>query len=151
MSEKDAGWDDLVDRLRGAVSDLRSAAGRPAPDNADEAAAAAHLKANLSRLEETASRLRASLTTSLDAQKAGFETGDRDKAEATASQLKDSLQELLGMAKNVASDVKTGAQATYAQSEPELKSAIRTLEDVASSTGAWVKTVIDPNKSSRPE
>lgn len=151
MSEKDAGWDDLVDRLRGAVADLRSAAGRPAQDNPDEAAAAAHLKTNVSRLEETATRLRASLTSSLDAQKAEFAGGDHDKAEATASQLKDSLHELLGMARDVANDVKTGAQATYAQSEPELKSAIRTLEDVATSTGAWVKTVIDPNKPSRPE
>ena len=65
--------------------------------------------------------------------------------------MKDSLHELLGMARDVANDVKTGAQATYAHSEPELKSAIRTLEDVATSTGAWVKTVIDPNKPSRPE
>ena len=146
MSDKDSGWDDLVDRLRGAVNDLRSAAGRPADSNPGEEAAAQRLKADLSRLEETAARLRASFQASVDAQRSGMSDDERARAEATAGQLQDSLQELLGMARNVATDVKAGAQATYAQSEPELKSAIKTLEEVAVSTGAWVKAVIDPQR-----
>jgi hypothetical protein len=55
------------------------------------------------------------------------------------------------MARNVATDVKTGAQATYTQSEPELKSAIKSLEEVAASTGAWIRTVIDPQRQSKDQ
>lgn len=149
MSERDGSWDELVDRLRGSVNDLRTAVGRPADDNPGEEAAAQRLRADLSRLEETAARLRASFTSSIDAQKSGLGSEERVKAEETAGQLKDSLQELLGMARVVAADVKAGAQATYTQSEPELKSAIKSLEEVAISTGSWIKTVIDPQSQSK--
>ena len=146
LSERDGSWDELVDKLRGSVNDLRNAVGKPGASNPDEEAAAQRLRADLSRLEETAARLRASFTSSVDAQKAGLTGDERVKAEETANQLKDSLQELLGMARTVAADVKAGAQATYTQSEPELKSAVKTLEEVAASTGAWIKAVIDPQR-----
>jgi phytoene dehydrogenase-like protein len=149
VSERDGSWDELVDKLRGSVNDLRSAMGKPVENNPDEEAAAQRLRADLSRLEETAARLRASFTSAIDAQKAGVAGEERVKAEETAGQLKESLQELLGLARNVAADVKAGAQATYAQSEPELKSAIKSLEDVAVSTGAWIKAVLDPQQHSR--
>jgi hypothetical protein len=149
LSEKDGSWDELVDKLRGSVNELRSAVGRPADGNPGEEAAAQRLRADLSRLEETAARLRSSFTSSLEAQKGGVGGEERVKAEETAGQLKDSLQDLLGMARNVATDVKAGAQATYTQSEPELKSAIKSLEEVAASTGAWIKTVIDPQRQAK--
>lgn len=149
MSDKDGSWDELVDKLRGSVNDLRGAVGKPVDDNPGEEAAAQRLRADLSRLEETAARLRASFTTSLDEQKSGIGGDERVKAEETAGQLKDSLQELLGMARGVATDIKAGAQATYTQSEPELKSAIKSLEEVAVSTGSWIKAVIDPQRQSR--
>lgn len=148
MSEKDGSWDELVDKLRGSVNDLRGAVGKPVDGNPGEEAAAQRLRADLSNLEETAARLRAAFTSSLDTQKSGIGVEERVKAEETAGQLKESLQELLGMARVVAADVKAGAQATYTQSEPELKSAIKSLEEVAVSTGAWIKTVIDPQKQS---
>jgi hypothetical protein len=149
LSEKDGSWDELVDKLRGSVNELRGAVGKPAGDNPGEEVAAQRLRADLSRLEETAARLRASFASSVDVQKSGVGSEERVKAEETAGQLKDSLQELLGMARNVATDVKAGAQATYTQSEPELKSAIKSLEEVAVSTGAWIKTVIDPQRQSK--
>jgi hypothetical protein len=149
LSEKDGSWDELVDRLRGSVNELRGAVGRPVDSNPGEEAAAQRLRADLSRLEETAARLRASFASSLDAQKSGLGGEERVKAEETAGQLKDSLHELLGMARTVATDVKAGAQATYTQSEPELKSAIKSLEEVAASTGAWIRTVIDPQRQSK--
>ena len=149
MSEKDGSWDELVDKLRGSVNDLRGAVGRPVDSNPGEEAAAQRLRADLSRLEETAARLRASFARSLDEQKAGIGGEERVKAEETTGQLKESLQELLGMARGVASDVKAGAQATYTQSEPELKSAIKSLEEVAVSTGTWIKAVIDPQRQSK--
>ena len=149
MSEKDGSWDELVDKLRSSVNDLRGAVGRPVATNSGEEAAAQRLRADLSRLEETAARLRTSLTSNIDAQKSGLGGEERVKVEESAGQLKESLQELLGMARTVATDVKAGAQATYTQSEPELKSAIRSLEEVAVSTGVWIKTVIDPQKQSK--
>ncbi|MFN8660635.1 MAG: hypothetical protein U0075_02015 [Thermomicrobiales bacterium] len=149
MSEKDGSWDELVDKLRSSVNDLRGAVGRPVATNSGEEAAAQRLRADLSRLEETAARLRTSLTSNIDAQKSGLGGEERVKVEESAGQLKESLQELLGMARTVATDVKAGAQATYTQSEPELKSAIKSLEEVAVSTGVWIKTVIDPQKQSK--
>ncbi len=149
MSEKDGSWDELVDKLRSSVNDLRGAVGRPVATNPGEEAAAQRLRADLSRLEETAARLRTSLTSNIDAQKSGLGGEERVKVEESAGQLKESLQELLGMARTVATDVKAGAQATYTQSEPELKSAIKSLEEVAVSTGVWIKTVIDPQKQSK--
>lgn len=148
MSERDGSWDELVDRLRSSVNELRSAVGKPAESNPGEEAAAQRLRADLSRLEEAAARLRASFASSVEAQKSNLGSEERVKAEETAGQLKASLQELLGMARVVAEDVKAGAQATYAQSEPELKSAIKSLEEVAVSTGAWIKAVIDPQRPS---
>lgn len=145
LSDKDGSWDELVDKLRGSVNDLRGAVGKPAESNPGEEAAAQRLRADLTRLEETAARLRASFASSVDSQKANLTDEERTRAEESAGQLKESLHELLGMARGVASDVKTGAQATYTQSEPELKSAIKSLEEVAVSTGAWIKTVIDPH------
>lgn len=149
MNEKDGSWDELVDKLRGSVNELRGAVGKPVESNPGEEAAAQRLRTDLSRLEEKAARLRASFATSLDEQKSGIGGEERVKAEETASQLKDSLQELLGMARGVATDIKAGAQATYTQSEPELKSAIKSLEEVAASTGSWIKAVIDPQRQSR--
>ncbi|MCA9863682.1 MAG: hypothetical protein R2853_17695 [Thermomicrobiales bacterium] len=148
MSEKDGSWDELVDKLRGSVNDLRGAMGKPVESNPGEEAAAQRLRADLSRLEESASRLRASFASSIDEQKSGLGSEERVKAEETAGQLKDSLQELLGMARGVVTDIKAGAEATYSQSEPELKSAIKSLEEVAASTGAWIKAVIDPKRQS---
>ncbi|MCA9880825.1 MAG: hypothetical protein KC442_23670, partial [Thermomicrobiales bacterium] len=91
MSDRDGSWDELVDKLRGSVNDLRSAVGRPAEGNPGEEAAAQRLKADLSRLEETAARLRASFAASVDARKADIGDDERAKAEESATQLRESL------------------------------------------------------------
>lgn len=143
-------WDDIVDRLRGSVNDLRAAAGRPADASPEETVAADRLKADVSRLEQSAARLKATFTDGINAQKSGLEESfDRDRAEKSTTQIKDSVNEILNLSKSLALDVKDAAQSSYASAEPELKTAIRTLEDVAASAGAWVKAVIDPNKSDR--
>lgn len=151
MAEKDgSSWDEIVDRLRSSVDDLRSAAGRPAEGSAEESAAANRLKADVSRLEQSAARLKSTLTEGINAQKAGVEESfDRDQAEKSTTQIKESVNEILNLSKSLAVEVKDAAQSSFASAEPELKAAIRTLEDVAASAGAWVKTVIDPNKSDR--
>jgi predicted component of type VI protein secretion system len=140
-------WDDLVDRLRGAAHELREAAGREGAPSAEEEAAAARLKNDVTRLEQSAAELRAKLTTGLDAQRKEFETAlDRDRAEQAARQVRTALDELLGLARTVTLELKEAATASLTRAQPELKTAIRNLEDVASSTGAWVRTVIDDER-----
>lgn len=140
-------WEDLVDRLRGAAHELRDAAGREGAPSAEEEAAAARLKNDVTRLEQTAAELRSKLTVGLDAQRKDFETAlDRERAEQAAGQVRTALDELLGLARTVTLELKEAATASLSNAQPELKTAIRTLEDVASSTGAWVRTVVDQDR-----
>lgn len=142
-------WEDLVDRLRGAAHELREAAGREGAPSAEEEAAAARLKNDVTRLEQSAAELRAKLATGLDEQRKEFETAlDRERAEQAAAQVRTALDELLGLARTVTLELKEAATASLTRAQPELKTAIRTLEDVASSTGAWVRTVIDHDRTS---
>lgn len=148
MSERDpSSWDDVVDKLQGAATELRSAAGRGAGASAEEEEAATRLKADVTRLEHSAAELRARLSASLESQKAEFQTSvDRDRAEQSAGQLKDAIDELAGLARTVTLDIKAAAETGFTQAQPELRTAIRALEDVAGSAGAWVRAAIDPDR-----
>jgi hypothetical protein len=138
-------WQDIVDTLQGAANELRASAGRPGATSAKEAAAATKLKSDVSRLEQSATDLRSRLAQSLDAQRSEFEsTLDRERAEQTASQFKSAVDELLGLARSVSIDMKAAAVSTFEQSKPELNSAIRALEDVASSAADWMRAVVEP-------
>jgi hypothetical protein len=141
-------WDDVVDSLRGAAADLRSTAGRPGAPSAAEEAAAARLKSDVSRLEESAAKLRSTFAQGLEAQKSEIEASlDKEKAEQSTAQLRASLEELASMAKTVAGDLKSAAGVGFEQAEPDLKTAIRSLEDVAGSAAAWVRAALDPDRS----
>lgn len=143
-------WDDGVDALRRAVNDLRSATGVDQAESPEEQAAAARLKADVSRLEESAANLRTKLTAGFDAQRDEFESSiDRDRAEQSVSQLRASLDDLVEMAKTVTRDFGAVAKSSATRAEPELNTAIRSLEDVAGSATSWVKAVIDPDRSTR--
>jgi hypothetical protein len=142
-------WEDLVDRVRGAAHELREAAGGEGAPNAEEEAAAARLKTDVTRLEQSAAELRTKLAAGLDEQRRDFETAlDRERAEQAAAQVRTALDELLGLARTVTLELRDAATSSLTRAQPELKNAIRTLEDVASSTGAWVRTVIDRNPES---
>lgn len=148
--QRDTSWDEIVDRLRGAANELRSAAGREGTASAEEEAAAARLKEDVARLERSAADLRQRLAGGFEAQRAEFENVvDRDRAEQSAGQLKAALNDLIEQTKVVAGELKSVAQAGFAQAQPELKTAIRTLEDVAGSAGAWIRTVVDPDQADR--
>lgn len=143
-------WDDGVDALRRAVNDMRSASGVDQAESPEEQAAAARLKADVSRLEESAANLRTKLTAGFDARRDEFESSiDRDRAEQSVGQLRASLDDLVEQAKTVVRDLGVVAKSSATQAEPELKTAIRSLEDVAGSATTWVKAVIDPDRSSR--
>lgn len=149
---RQSSWDDGVEALRKAVNDLRSAAGGEKAESAEEQAAAERLKADVTRLEEAAANLRTKLAAGFDAQREEFETAvDRDRAEQSVGQLRSSLDELVAHAKTVGRDLGAVAKSSATQAEPELKTAIRTLEDVAGSAASWIKAVIDPNRPPRAE
>jgi hypothetical protein len=142
-------WQDIVDRLQGAANDLRNATGRPRGATPEEEAAAARLKANISRLEQVASELRSKLGHVLETQRGEYENAfDRERAERTAGQFRAAFDELIGLARSVTLDLKSVAESTYAQAQPELRSAIRSVEDVAGAAAAWVRAAIDRDRNS---
>lgn len=144
-------WDEAIDALRRAAGEVRSAVGRSAEPGADEDTAAARLKADVSRLEQSASDLRAKLSGSLEEQRTEVGSAfDRERAQQSANQIRASLDELAAVAGRLTSEVAAAAGPSVKQADPELKSAIRALEDVAGSAAAWVRAVVDPATEARP-
>jgi hypothetical protein len=140
-------WDELVDRLRTAAGDVRSAIGRAGSPSADDDAAAARLKGDVSRLEQTASELIDKISAGLRERRSEIETSfDRERAQRTAEQMKSSLEELATLASSVSADIASAASSTLKQSEPELKNVARALEDVAGSAASWIRSAIDPTR-----
>lgn len=138
-------WDEIVDALRRAAADVRAAVGRSGSLSAAEDAAGARLKSDVSRLEESAAELLAKLSAGLAERRSEIETSfDRERAERSADHMKASLEELAALAGGLTSSIATAAGSSLKQAEPELKTAVRALEDVASSAASWVRTVVDP-------
>jgi hypothetical protein len=143
-------WDEIVDRLQAVAGELRATAGRPRTTSEEEEAAASRLKADVTRLEESAAELRAKMASGLDSQRSEFEAAfDRERAEQTADQFKSAFDELVGLGRMVSGELKSAAENSYMRSQPELKSAIRALEDVANSAAAWVRAVVDSAEARR--
>jgi chromosome segregation ATPase len=140
-------WDEMVDRLRRAAAEVLAAAGSAGSPGTDDEATATRLKSDVARLERSASELRSKLSASIAERRTEIETSfDRERAERTTDQLKSSLDELAALAANLASGVAAAASSSLKQAEPELKTAARALEDVASSATAWVRSVVDPTR-----
>ena len=138
-------WDEAIDALRRAANEVRTAARRPAEPSAEENAAAARLKGDVSRLEQSAAELKDKLSGSLGQQRETVESSfDRERAHASADQIRSSLEELAVVAGRLTSDIASAAGKSLKDAEPELKTAVRSLEDVAGSAAAWVRAVIDP-------
>ena len=138
-------WDEMVDALRRAAADVRAALGNAETPGAAEDAAATRLKSDVSRLEQSASDLRTKLSAGLGETRSEIESSfDRERAERSADQMKASLQEFAALAGSLTSDIGAAASSSLKQAEPELKIAVRALEDVAGSAASWVRAVIDP-------
>ena len=138
-------WDEVVDSIRSAASDVRSAAGRAGAAGADEEAAATRLKGDISHLEQSASDLLGNFARTLDQQRSDVTASfDRQRAEASTDQIRTSLEELAALATRLTSDVASAAGSSLKQAEPDLKNAVRALEDGSASAAAWIRTTIDP-------
>jgi hypothetical protein len=144
-------WDEVIEALRRAAGEVRSAVGGSQESSAVGDAAASRLKADVSRLEQSAADLRAKLSGSLEQQRAELGSAfDRERAQQSADQIRVSLEELASVAGRLTSEVAAAAGESVKSADPELKGAIRALEDVAGSAAAWVRAVIDPANEARP-
>ena len=138
-------WDEAIDALRRAANEVRSAVGRDAQPSAEEDAAAARLKEDVSRLEQAAGNLRGRFTEGFEAQRERVETSfEKERAQQSADQLRAALEELVSIATRLTADVASTAGESVKQADPELKRAISVLEDVVRSAAAWARTIIDP-------
>ena len=148
MSAPDSrSWDEIVNTLRTAAGDVRSAIGRAESPRSDDDAAAARLKGDISRLEQSASELIAKISAGLRERRSEIDTSfDRERAQQTAEQMKTSLEELAVLTGRLTADIASAANSTLKQSEPELNKAARALEDVAGSAASWIRSTIDPTK-----
>jgi hypothetical protein len=145
-------WDEMVDALRTAAAEVRSATGRAGSPSADDDAAATRLKGDVSRLEQSASELITKISAGLRERRSEIDTTfDRERAQRSAEQMKTSLEELAALAGSVTADIASAANSTLKQSEPELKNVARALEDVAGSAASWIRSVIDPAKEQPAE
>jgi len=137
----------MVDTLRTAAGDVRSAIGRAGSPSAADDAAAARLKGDVSRLEESASELIAKISAGLGERRSEIDASfDRERAQRTTEQMKTSLEELAVLAGRVTTGIASAANSTLKQSEPELNNVARALEDVAGSAASWIRSAIDPTK-----
>jgi methyl-accepting chemotaxis protein len=140
-------WDELITTLRTAAGEVRSALGRVGSPSADDDPAAARLKGDVSRLEQSASELIAKVSVGWQERRSEIETSfDRERAQRTLEQMNASLEELADLASRVTADVASAANSTLKQSEPELNNVARALEDVAGSAASWIRSAIDPTK-----
>jgi hypothetical protein len=140
-------WEDLTDTLRTAAADVRSALGRAGSPSPDDYAAAARLKGDVSRLEQTASDLISTISSGVRERRSEIESSfDRERAQRSAEQVKTSLEDLTALAVNIASEVGSAANSTLKQAEPELKQVAVALEKVAESATSWIRTAVDPGK-----
>ena len=140
-------WDELVDTLRTAAGDVRSAIGRAGSSSTDDNVAAARLKGDVSRLEQSASELIDKISVGLRERQSEIDTSfDRERAQLSVEQMKSSLEELATLAGSVSADIVSVASGTLKESEPELKNVARALEDVAGSAASWIRAAIDPTR-----
>jgi hypothetical protein len=145
-----ATWDEALRRLKSAAAELQTAATRTDTASGDQAAAREQLRHDVSRLEQSASALLTKLQRDLDAKRSGIEESvDRERAERSVDQLRASLDELTVLAGAVAVDVTGAVTESLRQAEPELKTALRTLDDVLGSAAAWVKATVDPDRDQK--
>jgi hypothetical protein len=140
-------WDEMVETLRTAAGEARSALGRAGSRSGDDDAAAARLKGDVSRLEQSASELIAKISAGMQERRSEIDTSfDRERAHRSTEQMKSSLEELAALAGSVSAEIASAASSTLKQSEPELKNVARSLEDVAGSAASWIRSAIDPAK-----
>lgn len=147
-------WDEVINGLRTAASELRSAAGRPGAPSTEETAAEARLKHDLEELQSSSAELMANLGHSFGQKREGIESSfDKKGAAQSANQMRSALEDLAKTASNLAADVASAASSSLKQAEPELRNSVRDLEEVAGSAAAWVRAAFEPDggRHERPD
>ena len=105
---------------------------------------------DVSRLEQSASELISKISVGLRERRSEIDASfDRERAQRSVEQMRSSLEELAALAGSITADIASAANSTLKQSEPELKSGARALEDVAGSATSWIRTAIDPAKEAQ--
>jgi hypothetical protein len=151
MSEsRNRAWDEAIEALRRAANELRGALSGSETASPEAKAAGDRLKSDVSQLDRAASDLLGALRGAIDARRAGIEESiDREQAERSAGQLRSSLESLAAMGTSLAGDVASAAKGSVEQAQPELKTAVRALDDVVGSAAAWLRATVDPDRGPR--
>jgi hypothetical protein len=143
-------WEDLTETLRSAAAEVRSALGRAGSPRPDDDAAAARLRGDVTRLEQTASELISTISSGVRERRTEIGSSfDRERAQRSAEQMKTALEDLTVLAAGMTSEIGSAANSTLKQAEPELKNVASALERVAESATSWIRTTIDP-ETKRP-
>ena len=133
-------WDELVDTLRTAAGDVRSAIGRARSCKHRDDVAAARLKGDVSRLEQSASELISKISAGLRERQSEIDTSfDRERAQLSVGADEVFTGRTGDTGGGVSADIVSVASGTLKQSEPELKNVARALEDVAESAASWIR------------
>ena len=137
-------WDDVIKGLQAAAAELRSAMGRQEAPSAEEIAAEARLRRDLSQLQASAAELQSKLGHDIgQRRKAIASSFDKSSAERSASHLRLALEELSVTAANLAADVAVAASTSIKHAEPDLKRSVGALEEVAGSAAAWFRAAFE--------
>jgi DNA anti-recombination protein RmuC len=141
-------WDDTVNRLRGAAKELQDVTIDAASTTPEARIAADQLKSDISQLERSASDLLVKLASGFEQQRPDVESSlDRERVEQNADQLKSSLEELADQAGKLATEVAAAAKTSVDQADPELKAAMRALDNVVGSAAAWIRAAVDAERA----
>jgi hypothetical protein len=144
-------WDDALIALRQAAGDLKTALGHVASRADESQPTPGRLKHDLDWLMRAGSDAQAKFVEGFERERPDLVSSlDRERAEKTAQHLKSSVEEIAALAADVTADVAAAAQSSLKHAEPELRTAIRSLEDLASSVAAWIATSIESGRGGEP-
>jgi multidrug resistance efflux pump len=143
-------WEDAFAALRNAAGELRDSVGRLGASDVDESVAREQLRHDVSRLEQSAATLLSKLGKDFETRREGVEAAfEKERAERSADQIKASLDELAAVAGTLANEVAASASDSLKQAEPEVKSALRDLDNVLNSAATWLRATVDPQRDQR--
>jgi hypothetical protein len=140
-------WDEALSALRDSAGELKRALTHIASKTEDAQPTTGRLKQDLERLVRAGAKLQTTFLEGFERQRPDIVSHlDRERAEQTAQQLKASVEELATLAVDVTIEVAAAAQSSLKQAEPELRTAARSLEDLASSVATWIANSIDSGR-----
>jgi hypothetical protein len=140
-------WDEALGALRQAAGELKSSLGGVVGNAEDPQPTPSRLKHDLDRLLQSGAELQSKFVEGFERQRPDIVSRiDREKAEKSAHQLKNSVEEFATLAVKVTTEVTSAAQSSLKQAEPELRTAVRSLEDLTSSLAVWISDSIDTRR-----